>query len=504
MEDNFRKQSVNLLGEIRIFTPKAVYVNGSDESGISFVTENGKITLLGATEKIKERYPFARQEFLDGFVYPSFFDAHVHLSQLALLLSSVDATDVSDFTELKQLLKGKKESSIFVYNLDFNKINESEFVNLFESNLKVFIQSRDEHSVFVSKALLNEKNIRIEDVEGGGLLYVNGSFAGVFKDNAISLVKNLRKSVDSIEMLKKDETYFLSRGITSIVNFDFDTYNILKLEKDNMNLRVVQGIQKEYLNEFIKEGVRTNEGDQKLKIGAVKCFLDGSLGSQTAYMKNAFPFKGLLTMAEEEFKNIVMLANTNGIQVAVHAIGSGAVNIALRTLKNYSNPAMRNRIEHLQFIDTGDLELLRDTNFIASMQPIHAISDYYLYKKFMSDFRYAYAWRTVQSAGKVIAFGSDAPVEDANPIIGMYAASYRKTLDSGLVYLQEETIPLQEALRAYTLGAAYASFSESYLGELKENFLADFVLLDNSLLSDKILERKVLATYIGGELVWMR
>ncbi|MGC9125326.1 MAG: hypothetical protein ACP5GW_04290, partial [Caldisericaceae bacterium] len=214
----------------------------SDESGISFVTENGRITLLGATEKIKERYPFARQEFLDGFVYPSFFDAHVHLSQLALLLSSVDATDVSDFTELKQLLKGKKESSIFVYNLDFNKINESEFVNLFESNLKIFIQSRDEHSVFVSKALLNEKNIRIEDVEGGGLLYVNGSFAGVFKDNAINLVKNLRQSVDSIEMLKKDETYFLSRGITSIVNFDFDTYNILKLEKDNMNLRVVQGI----------------------------------------------------------------------------------------------------------------------------------------------------------------------------------------------------------------------------------------------------------------------
>lgn len=488
----------------KIFTAKSIYIDGLERSGVSFVVENGKIISLGKTELIREQFSFLKEELLDGFVYPASFDAHIHLSEVSLLLSSIDATDVSGLGLLLELVKGKESEVNFVYNLDFNKITPEEFLNLFEAKLKLFIQSKDEHSVFVSRVLLNEKKVGISDVEGGELLFVQGRFAGVFKDNAINLVKNIKTRTASLEDIAKAQIYFLSRGIASIVNFDFGIYGTIKAMNEELHLRVVQGIQKDYLLDFINERTRTNDGDAKLKIGAVKCFLDGSLGSQTAYMSNSVPFAGLLTMSEEEFKNLVILANKNGLQVAVHAIGSGAVNIALRVFKDFSKPSLRNRIEHVQFIDEGDVALLKDTPFIASMQPVHAISDYYLYNKYMRGFRYAYAWRTVKNARKVLAFGSDAPVEDASPILGIYAASYRKTLNGGHRYLEEETISVQDAIRAYTMGSSFASFCETYLGKLKGNFMADFTLLDNSLFSDKILESKVLATYIGGEAIWIR
>lgn len=504
MEDSLFKKNAGFKEEKRIFTAKSIYIDGFEKSGVSFVVENGKISSLGKTELIREQFSLLKEEFLDGFVYPAFFDAHVHLSEVSLLLSSIDATNVSSLAMLLELVKGKESEVNFVYNLDFNKITPEEFLNLFEAKLKLFIQSKDEHSVFVSRLLLDEKKVEISDVEGGGLLFVQGKFAGVFKDNAINLVKDIKTRTPSFEDISKAQLYFLSRGITSVVNFDFGIYETIKEMSEKIHLRVVQGIQREHLLDFINEGTRTNDGDAKLKIGAVKCFLDGSLGSQTAYMRNAVPFAGLLTMTEEEFKNLVIVANNNGLQVAVHAIGSGAVNIALRVFKYFSKPSLRNRIEHVQFIDEGDVALLKETPFVASMQPVHAISDYYLYNKYMGGFRYAYAWRTVKNALKVLAFGSDAPVEDASPILGIYAASCRKTLDGGLSYLEEETIPVQDAIHAYTVGSSFASFSETYLGKLKENFMADFILLDNSLFGDKMLESKVLATYIGGEGTWIR
>jgi predicted amidohydrolase YtcJ len=492
------------LEDKKIFTAKSIYLDSVEKKGFSFVVEKGQITAIGKRELVLDQFPFVKEESLDGYVYPAFFDAHVHLGEVSLLNSSIDATNVSNFNELLGLTNNKESQVAFIYNLDFNKIVPEEFFKLFKSNNKLFIQSKDEHSVFVSMPLLDEKEIKIGDVQGGELLYVDGQFAGVFKDNAIHLVKSIKDRIPSHDDINKAQTYFLRRGITSVVNFDFSVYQILTEIKDVLEIRIVQGIQKDYLDQFVSEGIKTNDGDAKLKIGPVKCFLDGSLGSQTAYMKNSFPFQGLLTMSESEFKETVMLANSKGIQVAVHAIGSGAVNIALRVFKDASNPLLRNRIEHLQFIDENDLNLLRITPFIASMQPTHAISDYHLYKKFMSSFRYAYAWRTVKNASKIIAFGSDAPVEDANPILGIYAASKRKTLKEGLGYLEEETISVSDAINAYTFGSTFASFSETYIGQLKEDYIADFVVVDKSLIKGKILESKVLSTYIGGEIAWTK
>ncbi len=488
----------------KIFVAKSVYAGGVERLNFSFIVSCGKILAVGETRTIREQFPLVKEESLDGYVYPSFFDAHTHLKEVALLLSSVHGSAILNYQELVGVIDAQKTEPICIYNLDFNRIDSREWLDLYKRKRRIFIQSKDEHSVFVSKSLIDFHGITVQEVSGGELLHFNGQFVGVFRDNAINFVTRVKDRNLSKEQIEKAQIYFLERGITSIVNFDFSIYPNLEEMKNVSKIRVVQGIQKDYLSQFVRDEVKTNDGDEMLKIGAVKCFLDGSLGSQTAYMVNGMPFKGLLTMEEGEFRELVQLANNKGIQVAVHSIGSGAVHIALSTFKNYSNPYLRNRIEHLQFIDEGDRELLRDTPFIASMQPIHAISDYDIYMKYMDNFRYAYPWKTVEDSSKVIAFGSDAPVDDASPLLGIYAATQRKTLDKGKSYLLEEAISLDDAIKAYTFGSAYASFAESYLGDIKEGYLADFVVLDKALLFDKILKNRVLATYLGGEMVWTR
>lgn len=423
---------------------------------------------------------------LDGFVYPAFVESHAHIGELSNLLSYIDGREKT-FKELKEIIL-KTSEPVYIFNVDFNTLTGNDFKELSSLPKNIYIKNKDGHSVFVSQKFLKESHINIDNLDKDSLGFVEDEFVGIFKDSAIDAVKHLKKTRFTKEHLKRVEDYFLSRGIVSVTNFDFDIYEILK--ENTLNIRIIQGIAKSHLKDFIKEGIKTGDGDDNFKWGPLKIFLDGSLGSQTAAMLDEKPFKGLLLMDEKELEEIVKDANENGISVAVHAIGSKAVHVALSVFNRLSYMKVTNRIEHLQFIDERDLKLLKETPFVPSMQPVHAVSDEMLYKRYMGNYRYAYAWNTVFSLKGFLIFGSDAPVEDASVLEGLSASINRP-------YLQEESIPLLTALKAYTEFGALYNYSDNR-GKIEKGFLADFVVLKEPINEDNLLTNEIIATAKDG------
>jgi hypothetical protein len=499
------RRVLSLEDRQKIFRGISIYVDSEEKPDFAILIEHDKIKEISLFSILREQFPTAQVFDFPGFIYPAFFDSHLHLGELSYLLSSMNGEKINSFFVLVSTINSSKEDPLYIYNLNFNNLTIKEWQKLFNLPRKIFIQSKDEHSVFVTKAFIESTGIKIKEVEGGVLERHSGNFVGIFKDKAIDLVSTIKERKTSSQHIELAFDYLLQRGIASVVNFDFSVLPVLINLKSGglLKVRIVQGIKKDFLKDAVKEGIKTNDGDKFLKFGPVKCFMDGSLGSKTAYMESGVPFRGVLTMDEDELNSIVQFANTNGIQVAIHAIGSGAVRIVLNALGKYGRPEMRNRIEHLQFFDEGCFNLLKLTPFIASMQPIHAISDFKIFRRIMGDYRFAYAWNTVLKANKMLAFGSDAPVEDASPVLGINAAVKRLPLNESLPFQEEERVSIEEAFKAYTVGSSYATFSESYVGELKKGHLADFVILEKSLFSDNINNR-VMGTILGGTVAWMK
>lgn len=343
---------------------KGVYVEDRVLKDYGVVVEGGRIKEIIPNSEIQG----AHTELVDGFIYPAFIESHAHVGEIANALAHTNGEHFSFEDILKEV---NKEETSFIFNVNFNNITSEQFKYLFNLDRKIFMQSKDEHSVFVSKKLLDSASINYESIDKNSLGFLGNEFIGIFKDSAINFVKEIKEIKIDESILKKVEDYFLSRGIVTITNFDFYIKDHLK----GRRIRIVQGIHKDYLEEAIREGLRTGVGDESFTYGPLKVFLDGSLGSQTAKMINDVPFKGLLIMEEGELQDVVKRANENGIFVAAHAIGSEAVHIALSVFNKHKHLAKLNRIEHLQFIDPTDLTLLKETPFIPSMQPIHAKGD---------------------------------------------------------------------------------------------------------------------------------
>ena len=473
------------------FISKGIYKDHKILENYGFTIENGTFKdILPNSEISNSAYLTA----LDGFVYPAFIESHAHIGELTNMLQYINGEMFNDRTLLKTVEEAQNEP-IFIFNVDFNKISTDVFKNLFKIDKDIFIQSKDEHSTFVSKKLIDKNRIDINGLNRESITFKDGEFIGIFKDNAIKRVSGLKNYVLDKNILNKVEDYFLSRGIVSVTNFDYYTEEFLRT--NDLRIRVVQGIAVDYLNAAIKAHIKTGDSvSESFTWGPVKVFLDGSLGSQTCAMKDEKPFKGVLLLDEEAFTEIVKKANEAGLNVAVHAIGSKAVNIALKSFKTCERLSKLNRIEHLQFIDEGDLPLLEETPFIPSMQPIHATSDKVLYQTYMENFRYAYAWNTVYKEKGVIIFGSDAPVEDASPLKGIYSATHRD-------YLTEECIPLDLVISAYTEFGGEYNYSRKQ-GKIEKEYLGDFTVLKNPLKEDNLLDNNVILTAKGGEIVWTK
>ncbi len=474
-----------------IYTADFAYVGKTHKEKYSVAVEDGIILESGKREVIKEQFPYAKEiRFRDAAIYPGFIDSHLHLNKIALALTKINAEQIDSFNALIKKINDDEHPISSVYNLDFNKISKSQWKTLFELKKPLFIQSRDEHSVFVNKALIKEKNIEIKEIVGGEIVKESGQFIGILKDNAIKNIEPLLNETADTGALKEAENLLLRNGIVAATNFDNNLFDTLKNRENRV--RIFQGIRCDKIDEAIESKLKTGSGNNYFRIGPIKCFLDGSLGSQTALMEEGI-MKGLLTMPEEEFYRIVEKANKNNLQVAIHAIGSKAVHIALNAFKNNGIASMRNRIEHFQFLSEKDLSLMKETDFIASMQPIHFSDDRELFKKYIREYKYAYPWKKVIQSGKVLSFGSDAPVASLSAIKGIETAVKRK----------EGEIELDDAIIAYTEGSARANFYEKKGGRIVRGLNADFTVLNKKPPEEGDFDNiKVIATIVGGEMVW--
>jgi predicted amidohydrolase YtcJ len=260
----------------------------------------------------------------------------------------------------------------------------------------------------------------------------------------------------------------------------------------------------------------TNSGDQWLRIGGIKVFADGALGARTAAMLAPYDGEsknvGMLTIEKEALRQVAEQAGANGLPLAVHAIGDRANRMALDVLGNVGPVAgghRPHRIEHAQVLHCDDVDRFGRLGIVASMQPVHATQDAPMADRYWGDrCAYAYAWKSLLQTGAVLAFGSDCPVEDISPLLGIHAAVTRRALDGAPGpdgWYPEQRLTVSDAIRAYTMGAAYAAGMDDLVGSLAPGKLADLVVLDRDIFECppmEIAETQVIATMIGGRFVY--
>jgi predicted amidohydrolase YtcJ len=283
-----------------------------------------------------------------------------------------------------------------------------------------------------------------------------------------------------------------------------------------LRLRATAMLAAEGLDAALTLGLRSGLGDDFLRLGPVKLFVDGSLGSETAAMLDPFEGqphnRGLLTLQPEALEDAVRRAAGGGLACAVHAIGDRANRLVLDvfecTRDRWAPAGLRQRIEHVQVIHPQDLPRLAALGIIASVQPVHATQDMDLVDRLWGERgRYAYAFRSLLDSGAALAFGSDAPVESPDPLAGMYAAVARRRADGRPPegWYAAERIDAAAALRAYTAGAAFAAGLEGRCGTLTPGKWADVTVLSRDVLAgpaETILETRVTHTVCAGEVVY--
>jgi predicted amidohydrolase YtcJ len=358
----------------------------------------------------------------------------------------------------------------------------------------------------------------VADVEGGEILRnPDGSLTGLFKDNAMNL---LLDRIPPMTDAQRDRAfaaaadYFLANGVTSVHDVDGLSRDFASVETARRRLASGKPTVRLYaatpLAEWKQLLSAKKQNDKWIKTGALKGFVDGSLGSHTAAFHRDYSDKagdkGFFINPEPRLHEWISGADSAGLHVMVHAIGDSAIHTLLdiyeRVIEENGPRDRRFRIEHAQHLAPDDIPRFKKLGVIASMQPYHAIDDGRWAEDYLGPERIktTYAFHSLANAGAHLAFGSDWAVAPADPLAGIRAAVYRRTLDGANPegWVPEQRISTEEALIAYTRGAAFAGFAENLAGTLVQGKFADFVVLSGDILNGGLDSAQVVRTYVGG------
>ncbi len=466
-------------------------------------------------------------------VIPGLIDAHVHLLSFALGLNWVKLMGATSLEEAldrvrQRVARVRPGEWVLGDGWDGNpwgRLPTREDLDAVAPGNPVFLVSKDMHTGWASSMALRLSGVRAEtpDPVGGEIVRdpETGEPTGLLRESA---TRPLHEAVPPPSperceaVLTEAMGIAASKGLTGIqVPEGPRTFGALQRVKTRgeLPIRLLCHLQRENLQDALRLGVRTGFGDPWLRVGHLKLFLDGALGSQTARMLKPYDGtdnRGIETLPREELRELVSAAVAGGIAPAIHAIGDAANRVALDVLEEtapvWRRAGLRPRIEHVQLLHTADALRLGQIGVVASMQPGHQPSDWVVADRFWGGRnRLAYAWRTVLDSGAILAFGSDCPVEPIDPMLGLHAAVTRETPDGlppGGWYPEQRLTPL-EALRAFTFGPAYAGGEESIKGTLAPGKLADFVVLSHDPLAgppELFLRTTIEATVVGGRAVY--
>jgi len=511
---------------------EAVAVHGED------------ITAVGTTHEVDQLIGSATQVIVaDGeMLVPGFIDAHVHFLDGGRTIASVqlrDARSPAEFTQRIAAFAAAAQPGQWITGGSWDHTNwggelpSREWIDAVTPENPVWVMRLDGHmGVGNSIALeLAGVNAITPDIAGGEIVRdTQGNPTGVLKDNAMQLIVNVMPEPTEDQLdgyLQTAMHYVAGNGVTSVHDMfapTFDGWRSLEAcRRAAANSSLITRVyavtslaEWKKLQSYIADhGV----GDEWLRIGGVKGFMDGSLGSHTAAFLEPFTDTpddaGFLLHSLEGMREWITGADAAGLQVMVHAIGDRAIrdllDIYAAVAHQNGKRDRRFRTEHAQHIHPDDLSRFKGQDVIASMQPYHAIDDGRWADGVIgaARARTTYAFRSLTGSGAHVAFGSDWPVAPASPLEGIYAAVTRRTLDERNPdgWVPEQKITVEEALRAYTYEGAYASFEESRKGMLKPGMLADMVLIDRDLTKiapETLRDARILKTIVGGRVVYSR
>jgi predicted amidohydrolase YtcJ len=501
-----------------------------------------RIVATGTTKDIR-KLAGARTRIVDAggrLVLPGFNDSHVHFLSGGFQLASVDLRDAAtpqEFAERIRLFAQKIPKGRWITGGDWDherwpnaSLPTRELIDASTPDTPVFVSRLDGHMALANSLALRLAGVTRETPDPPGGLIVRdaktGEPTGVLKDAAMSYVYKVIPASSFEEKLAAAlaaTEHAAKHGVTSVQDMsagnDVGVYQMLA-EQGRLKTRIYAVSPLPYWERLANAGVRARFGSDLLRIGGLKGFADGSLGSTTALFFEPYldapTTRGLLgdeMQPEGSMLERVREATRYGLQVMIHAIGDEAndkiLSIFEQVAKETGARDNRFRIEHAQHLRPQEIKRFGRGPIIASMQPFHCIDDGRWAEKRIGRERArgTYAFRSLLDAGAVLAFGSDWTVAPIDPLTGIYAAVTRRTLDgkNPQGWIPEQKITVEEAVRAYTVGSAYAEFADDVKGTITKGKLADLVILSRDIFSiDPVeIERvRVVLTVMDGRVVY--
>jgi predicted amidohydrolase YtcJ len=521
--DNVEGVTIDAEGKVKRF------------SGLVFDNE-GKVTAV--LERGDKRPPVDYR--LDGegrVMLPGMIDAHVHVMDLGFAALTLDLSGTTSLEDALARVKTFAEENpgrpwIIGRGWNQEKWGLGRFPTAAEldgvvSDRPVWLERADNHAQWANSLAIQTAGItaKTPDPAGGKIVRdAKGNPAGVFIDNAIALVGKVvpaPRPEDRDLALAKAQEVLLAKGVTAVADMgtkaaDWTAFRRAG-DQGRLQIRIMAYADSVETLELMAGPEPTGwlYGD-RLRMGGIKLFLDGALGSRGASLKAPYAddhgTRGLPLLSPSQLRNLMSRAAMDDFQTAVHAIGDAAnaeVLAAIEELVESYKGDRRWRIEHAQIVDPVDIARLGQHGVIASMQPLHQTSDRLMAEARLGPERLAgaYPWRSVLKAGGRLAFGSDAPVEPADPWAGMAAAISRTDAKGEPLggWFRQETVTREQAFAGFTADAAYAGFADGRFGRLLPGERADFILVDRDPLfasPEALRETQILQVWIGGMKVW--
>jgi len=546
---------MKILYNARIYT-----LDSSCPVASAIVMERERVTVVGETDTLLSEFDRAEKQDMGGkVILPGLTDAHIHLQHYALSLQKIDC-ETGTLDECLRRVEERVQSAKpgeWILGHGWNQNNwflshsssttsrgteggnwpsAADLDNIAPDN-PVYLTAKSLHAAWANSAALKMAGVTNDSPDppnGQFQRDEHGALTGILLETAMQQVSWVipEPTVEDISAaIEAAQPVLWRMGLTGVHDFDrracFMALQQLYAQ-GKLRLRVTKSIPLEDLDHAVELGLRTGFGDDWLRIGSVKAFMDGALGPRTAAMLQPYlgepENRGILNMDAEELFESGRRAVEVGLSMAVHAIGDRAnheVLDAFEQLRRFERdwnpstklraglPPLRHRIEHVQVLHPDDAGRLAELGIIASMQPIHATSDMLMADKYWGErAALSYAWMTQLKQGARLAFGSDAPVESPNPFLGLYAAVTRQRADGSPGpdgWYPEQRLSIKDVIEGYTLAPAYITGLESCLGKLAPGYLADLIVLDKDpfvVPPSELLEMQSMAAMIGGEWVW--
>ena len=526
--------------KICFYNGKVYTVDARSSVAEAVVIENGRILFVGSTPEARTAWSDSRTKMvnLEGkLMLPGFIDNHTHFADGGMYLSGIDLRGAKSTTEFKSILKKYADSHKGEWISSGNWDHESwevkdlptkEMIDNLTKDSPVFIDRFDGHMALANSKALTLAGITkdTKSPDGGEIVkdLKTDEPTGILKDAAMSLIYSIIPALtpeQKIKYVQRALQEARENGITSVqdITFQPDLIAFQTLEKeDKLTCRFYTRLPINSYQNLVNAGIQVGFGSNKIKLGSLKAYADGSLGSSTALMFKPYEqnpnVKGLASdiIINGNLTKWATDADKNHLQLSIHAIGDSANYLMLKLFENITktNPKWdrRFRIEHAQHVRFEDIPLFAKLGVIASVQPYHCIDDgVWAAKRIGTRIDYTHPYKSFLDAGIKLCMGSDWSVAPLNAILGIYAAVTRQTVDGAnpMGWIPKQKIGIADAIKGYTINNAYAAFEEKEKGSIEPGKLADMVVLSDDILTikpEKIQSVRVLMTIFDGKIVY--